>query len=96
MACSVFWSVSLVHTAYIRHHLLYTDLICLWQNLEKKEESIDFSVGDGVLELMETLLSLTDLREIIVKRLSSGLRNDAPDTAIAMRQKVQLVEPNSI
>lgn len=45
---------------------------------------------------METLLSLTDLREIIVKRLSSGLRNDAPDTAIAMRQKVQLVEPNSI
>ncbi|CAA7404779.1 unnamed protein product [Spirodela intermedia] len=62
------------------------------KSLEKKEESKNSSVGHGVLELMETLLSLTDLREVIVKRLSSGLRNDAPDTAIAMRQKWRLCE----
>ncbi|CAA6667953.1 unnamed protein product [Spirodela intermedia] len=62
------------------------------KSLEKKEESNNSSVGHGVLELMETLLALTDLREVIVKRLSSGLRNDAPDTAIAMRQKWRLCE----
>lgn len=37
---------------------------------------------------MNVLESLTNLRSMIVKGLESGLRNDAPDTAIAMRQKV--------
>ena len=32
--------------------------------------------------------SLASLRESIIKELNSGLRNDAPDAAIAMRQKV--------
>lgn len=32
--------------------------------------------------------SLGALREVIVRGLESGLRNDAPDAAIAMRQKV--------
>ena len=35
--------------------------------------------------------SLASLRETIIKELNSGLRNDAPDAAIAMRQKVSLI-----
>lgn len=38
--------------------------------------------------LVRTINSLNALREVIVKGLESGLRNDAPDAAIAMRQKV--------
>ena len=59
--------------------------------MEKKGESNDPSSSNDTSELLETLISLTDLREIIMKGLSSGLRNDAPDTAIAMRQKVGLL-----
>ncbi|XP_022851246.1 phosphoglucan, water dikinase, chloroplastic [Olea europaea var. sylvestris] len=42
--------------------------------------------------LMETIKALDGLREEIVKGLESGLRNDAPDAAIAMRQKWRLCE----
>lgn len=38
--------------------------------------------------LIKTMRSLGALREVIVRGLESGLRNDAPDAAIAMRQKV--------
>ncbi|MQL96085.1 hypothetical protein Taro_028755 [Colocasia esculenta] len=61
-------------------------------NLEMLEESNQLSAECGVSVLMETLVSLADLREIIIKGLSSGLRNDAPDAAIAMRQKWRLCE----
>lgn len=48
---------------------------------------------DGAVSLlMDTLESLTNLRSLIVKGLESGLRNDAPDSAIAMRQKWRLCE----
>lgn len=36
---------------------------------------------------METLHATTTVRALLVSGLSSGLRNDAPDRAIAMRQK---------
>ncbi|XP_078433717.1 chloroplastidic phosphoglucan, water dikinase (ATGWD3) [Wolffia australiana] len=62
------------------------------KTLEKNADSNSTAVQDGLPELTETLLSLTDLREVIVKGLSSGLRNDAPDVAIAMRQKWRLCE----
>lgn len=39
---------------------------------------------------MKTIQSLDNLRQEIAKGLDSGLRNDAPDAAIAMRQKVRL------
>uniref|UniRef100_A0A2N9HSU4 CBM20 domain-containing protein n=1 Tax=Fagus sylvatica TaxID=28930 RepID=A0A2N9HSU4_FAGSY len=42
--------------------------------------------------LVKTMQSLNALREKIVKNLESGLRNDAPDAAIAMRQKWRLCE----
>ncbi|KAJ8530799.1 hypothetical protein K7X08_023680 [Anisodus acutangulus] len=42
--------------------------------------------------LVRTINSLNALREIIVKGLESGLRNDAPDASIAMRQKWRLCE----
>lgn len=42
--------------------------------------------------LFKTMESLNVLRETIVKGLESGLRNDAPDSAIAMRQKWRLCE----
>ena len=40
---------------------------------------------------MKTIQSLDNLRQEIAKGLDSGLRNDAPDAAIAMRQKVRLL-----
>lgn len=53
-----------------------------FQNLDALEESSD------PLELIKTVQSLNALRETLVKGLESGLRNDASDVAIAMRQKV--------
>ncbi|CAH9136523.1 unnamed protein product [Cuscuta epithymum] len=48
---------------------------------------------DGVIPLLvNALQSLDALREVLVKGLESGLRNDASDSAIAMRQKWRLSE----
>ncbi|XVF65426.1 hypothetical protein PTKIN_Ptkin09bG0248300 [Pterospermum kingtungense] len=56
------------------------------KSLDAAEES------SSVLDLNKTMRSLSALREVIVKGLESGLRNDAPDAAIAMRQKWRLCE----
>ncbi|KFK26410.1 hypothetical protein AALP_AA8G245000 [Arabis alpina] len=57
------------------------------------KERLDASgVSSNVLELIKTMHSLAALRETIIKELNSGLRNDAPDAAIAMRQKWRLCE----
>lgn len=55
------------------------------------QEAEEFATR-GIELLMKTLESLTALRLAIAKGLESGLRNDAPDTAIAMRQKWRLCE----
>lgn len=58
------------------------------QSLDKLEVST-VSLQNGSADLiLDTILSLTNLRSVLVKGLESGLRNDAPDVAIAMRQKV--------
>ncbi|KAJ6956344.1 phosphoglucan [Populus alba x Populus x berolinensis] len=56
------------------------------KNLDASEES------HNIFELIKIMRSLNALRDIIVKGLESGLRNDAPDAAIAMRQKWRLCE----
>uniref|UniRef100_A0A6M2ETZ3 CBM20 domain-containing protein n=1 Tax=Populus davidiana TaxID=266767 RepID=A0A6M2ETZ3_9ROSI len=56
------------------------------KNLDASEES------HNIFELIKIMRSLNALRGIIVKGLESGLRNDAPDAAIAMRQKWRLCE----
>ncbi|CAN8255844.1 unnamed protein product [Cochlearia groenlandica] len=56
------------------------------KHLDESEES------SIVAELIKTMHSLASLRETIIKELNSGLRNDAPDAAIAMRQKWRLCE----
>lgn len=48
--------------------------------------------SSNILELTKTMQSLDSLREVIVKGLESGLRNDASDAAIARRQKWRLCE----
>ena len=46
--------------------------------------------GNNISDLLfKTMQSLNVLRGIIEKGLESGLRNDASDAAIAMRQKVR-------
>ncbi|XP_043707593.1 phosphoglucan, water dikinase, chloroplastic-like [Telopea speciosissima] len=62
------------------------------KNQDKLEESNNFSKDDDIDLLMKTLQSLEALRAVLIKGLESGLRNDAPDTAIAMRQKWRLCE----
>lgn len=59
-----------------------------FQSLDAVESSSS-SENIAIDLLFKTMQSLNALREIIVKRLESGLRNDAPDAAIAMRQKVR-------
>eukprot|EP01018_Ginkgo_biloba_P006356 Gb_12513 [translate_table: standard] len=46
----------------------------------------------GTEQLIRVLHSLTGLRVMLLKGLESGLRNDASDTAIAIRQKWRLSE----
>ena len=53
--------------------------------------SIDVKGDQGITLLFKTMESLNALREILVRGLESGLRNDASDTAIAMRQKVIMI-----
>jgi len=62
----------------------------LLQNMDGAVESTA-SKEQGIILLFKTMESLNALRDIIVKGLESGLRNDAPDSAIAMRQKVRLI-----
>ena len=59
-------------------------------NLEESSNALDKSID----LLLKTAQSLNALREVIVKGLESGLRNDAPDAAIAMRQKVGQLHDN--
>ena len=56
--------------------------------------SIDVKGDQGITLLFKTMESLNALREVLVRGLESGLRNDASDTAIAMRQKVIMILPD--
>ena len=74
----------------------YVNMWFYWfsQNLDQLEDAKDLDENGGVQVLLKTLLSLSYLRSILMKGLESGLRNDAPDSAIAMRQKVILSKHN--
>ena len=43
-------------------------------------------------DLTEALHTLTTVRALVASGLSSGLRNDAPDRALSMRQRWRLAE----
>lgn len=58
------------------------------QNLDSLEGTTNALEANNMDLLVKTIQSVNALREAIVKGLESGLRNDAPDAAIAMRQKV--------
>lgn len=62
------------------------------KSLDNVEGSSNVAGNRGTDLLFKTMQSLSALREVIVKGLESGLRNDASDTAIAMRQKWRLCE----
>ncbi|CAO2041269.1 unnamed protein product [Urochloa humidicola] len=62
------------------------------KNLDQLEVAKDLDKSGGIQVLLKTLQSLSSLRSFLMKGLESGLRNDAPDTAIAMRQKWRLCE----
>ncbi|KAJ4954682.1 hypothetical protein NE237_011465 [Protea cynaroides] len=67
-------------------------LSALTSFLECKKSLDNLSKDAGIDLLMKTLQSLATLRAVLSKGLESGLRNDAPDNAIAMRQKWRLCE----
>ncbi|XP_038877930.1 phosphoglucan, water dikinase, chloroplastic [Benincasa hispida] len=62
------------------------------KNLDAADELGSSSQNQGTDLVFKTIQSLNALREILVRGLESGLRNDASDTAIAMRQKWRLCE----
>ncbi|XP_047333546.1 phosphoglucan, water dikinase, chloroplastic isoform X2 [Impatiens glandulifera] len=65
----------------------------LFTFLEQKKDLDNFQEKNGMIDrLIKSIQSLNSLRETIVKGLESGIRNDAPDAAIAMRQKWRLCE----
>ncbi|KAG5588688.1 hypothetical protein H5410_049122 [Solanum commersonii] len=82
----------------IRESLDGSSLSMLSSFLESKKELVRLDEKHNVSEtertgiLVRTINSLNDLREVIAKGLESGLRNDAPDVSIAMRQKWRLCE----
>ncbi|EEC69133.1 hypothetical protein OsI_38056 [Oryza sativa Indica Group] len=62
------------------------------RSLDQVDHAEDLDKNDTIQILMTTLQSLSSLRSVLMKGLESGLRNDAPDNAIAMRQKWRLCE----
>ncbi|KAF8402196.1 hypothetical protein HHK36_013148 [Tetracentron sinense] len=62
------------------------------KSLDNFGESSNALENGGIDLLIKTLQSLGGLRAVIVKGLESGIRNDVPDAAIAMRQKWRLCE----
>lgn len=82
----------------IRESLDESSLSMLSSFLESKKELVTLDEKHNVSEtertgfLVRTINSLNALREVIAKGLESGLRNDAPDASIAMRQKWRLCE----
>ncbi|XP_073118655.1 phosphoglucan, water dikinase, chloroplastic [Henckelia pumila] len=60
--------------------------------LDNMEGSDNIAENGWISVLMKTIQAMNDLRKEIIKGLESGLRNDAPDAAIAMRQKWRLCE----
>ncbi|XP_002518612.2 phosphoglucan, water dikinase, chloroplastic [Ricinus communis] len=76
----------------VRESLDERDLSALKLFLECKKNLDTSQESSNVFELIKTIRSLSALRDILVKGLESGLRNDASDAAIAMRQKWRLCE----
>jgi phosphoglucan,water dikinase len=63
----------------------------LWS--KDRLETLDKAGGANIIEpLLDTIYALTNLRRVLAKGLESGLRNDASDESIAMRQKWRLSE----
>ncbi|TYK17008.1 phosphoglucan [Cucumis melo var. makuwa] len=62
------------------------------KNLDAADELGSSFQNQSTDLVFKTIQSLNALREILVRGLESGLRNDASDTAIAMRQKWRLCE----
>ncbi|GJN13331.1 hypothetical protein PR202_gb00023 [Eleusine coracana subsp. coracana] len=62
------------------------------KRLDQSGDAKDLDKNVSIKVLMETLQALSSLRSFLIKGLESGLRKDAPDTAIAMRQKWRLCE----
>ncbi|KAA8527871.1 hypothetical protein F0562_035260 [Nyssa sinensis] len=62
------------------------------KGLDSSEGTSNILKNNKIDLLINTIQSLNALREVIVKGLESGLRNDASDVAIAMRQKWRLCE----
>lgn len=60
--------------------------------LDNLDEKLNNSKSDVTGLLIKAIQSLNGLREVIVKGLESGIRNDAPDASVAMRQKWRLCE----
>ncbi|KAL8459573.1 hypothetical protein ACS0TY_036901 [Phlomoides rotata] len=79
----------------IRDSLDSSSAAALSQFLESKQaldNTSDISEIEWMRVLTKMIHDLDNLRQKIGKGLESGLRNDAPDTAIAMRQKWRLCE----
>ncbi|XVF37860.1 hypothetical protein REPUB_Repub20aG0047400 [Reevesia pubescens] len=76
----------------IRESLNERGISALAMFLECKKSLDAGDESSGALDLINTMRSLSDFREVIVKGLESGLRNDASDATIAMRQKWRLCE----
>lgn len=83
-----FW----IHSrAFTPSHLL-RNLQTLGAFLAAKAKIDDADTEPQLSEVMGLAHAATTLRAVLLRALSSGLRNDAPDAALAMRQRYRLSE----
>ncbi|GMH42043.1 hypothetical protein BSKO_09962 [Bryopsis sp. KO-2023] len=72
-----------------------THVIDRFLSLQKELDSNGFQTSGLAAQqnkIIETLHAVTTVRSMICSRLHSGLRNDAPDSAMSMRQFYRLAE----
>lgn len=59
------------------------------------KSTLDQQASPSANQIMDVLHSVTTVRALLVSGLQSGLRNDAPDASMSMRQKWRLAEIRS-
>jgi len=64
-------------------------------NFVKAKAKLDSSSESSMNDIVDTLHRLTTVRVILSSGLASGLRNDAPESSLAMRQRWRLAEGRS-
>jgi phosphoglucan,water dikinase len=79
-------------SSFVVYHELGGEPLQAVDHLVAAKAVVDEAAAPSDGQLVDALHALTTVRAIVADGLSSGQRNDAPDSAIAMRQRWRLAE----